>query len=1267
MPHHPCDGWLPTLRAGFALFAFSLVVAPTAAQAPGDPAAALLASAAKARDEKSHATAQARYREFLSKFGNHQSAPSARLGLALTLLQFPGEKNDSEARDLLQALVSATDAAEYASAAYHLGLAQRRLGLHELSQAAGKPQEAVQRRAKAQQLFEDAAKWFGLALTAFTDKASPVPADAKSLPAQWEWAARARCDQAEMLLRLQNPSAAQTLTSGFLKDPLLSKSGEHGRGRYLHGFASFLLKDYATAERVLSMLAPFDAPDFGTHARYLLGRTHHLADERAEATSHYEAVLADYALQKKAAVNALKRPDLLAKEPVEKARLEALVKQPPPDHVFRASFHWGVLLQESGRFADAKQRFVELLKLMPASPLAPEAQLRLGVCQVRLKEFAGAVATLQPLVEKDRPNSDQLLFWLGKARFGALPDPKQPTYTPALNAAFDLVRQAAERAQQLSATDAGAKERRAEILLELADMHQQLKQHQEAATLYGQLIHDKSLPPREEELHERLITALHLSGAYDKSDLAASRFADQFPRSTLLPAVLFRHAENSYFRLLAAEKQPNSPERAKELARWSEETAKRYQQLIDRYPEFPQASLARYGLAMTFHRKGELDKARQILGAIPQSERVGELVLVPYVLADCLLRLAPTTLPDDALAAGKLEEQLKSAAQLLDGYVAAQPGSSQTPHALLQLGLCHQRLASLQAQPAEQLKAIRSAQLAYEKLLAPPFAKHPLYPEAVLERAKLLALQGGQMPRAMQELRRFQGELKSAPCAPLALVHLATLLRGQKQAPQAVNVIAQARQWYENDLVKDPQRARLATTLQYHHGVALREAGKLPEARVVFALAMKQGDRPEAAQAALRFGQCLQEEGRLLRERAKKAMTSTSNPDQVASALKQREDGLELTRAAVKFLESHAAALKAKQPAPEARARMLYDIAWAYRDLADAQIDDVRRSRRADLVKQLGPHAKKFIPETPLTKIPVQPAEPKARAAYQALLNDFPDLPLATDARLELAELHAQRDEHDPAIKLLVEALDREPPEALTEKIRLRLGASQAAKGNTKAALAQLNAVAQNPKSPLAGQAHYRIAEIHLANQQFAEAVKRLSLFRDAPQFQNQPGVSDRALLRLGHALAELKQWDPSRQAYELLIGRFGASPWVHEARFGVGWAFQQTKQLDQAVSSYTRVTADSATETAAKAQLQIGLCRLDQKRLKEAAEALLVVPATYDFPELSAMSLLNAGVVYGIMGQRDQAVILFERVLREHPATQWAERALYNLEKLKK
>jgi tetratricopeptide (TPR) repeat protein len=173
-------------------------------------------------------------------------------------------------------------------------------------------------------------------------------------------------------------------------------------------------------------------------------------------------------------------------------------------------------------------------------------------------------------------------------------------------------------------------------------------------------------------------------------------------------------------------------------------------------------------------------------------------------------------------------------------------------------------------------------------------------------------------------------------------------------------------------------------------------------------------------------------------------------------------------------------------------------------------------------------------------------------------------------------------------------------------------------------------------------------------------------VFRDQPQYQNVAGVTDRALLRLGHAYAHLKDWEKSRQAHEQSAGRFPNGPWVHEARYGMAWAWQQMKQYDQAVNVYSQVTSGTVTETAAKAQLQTGLCRLEQKRWADAAAALLVVPFTYDYKEYNAVALLEAARAYTELKQNDHAARLLRRVLRDHPSTSWADVAKDRLERLK-
>ncbi len=66
----------------------------------------------------------------------------------------------------------------------------------------------------------------------------------------------------------------------------------------------------------------------------------------------------------------------------------------------------------------------------------------------------------------------------------------------------------------------------------------------------------------------------------------------------------------------------------------------------------------------------------------------------------------------------------------------------------------------------------------------------------------------------------------------------------------------------------------------------------------------------------------------------------------------------------------------------------------------------------------------------------------------------------------------------------------------------------------------------------------------------------------------------------------------------------------------------------------------------------------MEQKRYLDAANAFLVIPSTYDYPELRAAALLEAGKAYLELNQREQANRQFERIVREFPNTPWADAA---------
>jgi TolA-binding protein len=1244
---------------------------------PDQQAELVLNSARKAYNEKQYPVAIQRFQEFLKAFGGHRDAVSARYGLGLALMEGP-QKDYKAAAEALQQVAGVANFPERGLAMYYLAMAYRGQGHEALQLAAAKPNEAPQHINTANGHFGNAAKWFGDAAGAFASRAKIAP-DAKELPLEAEWAARARCDLAELLLRLGRPKEALEASAPLVADGVLKRSRYSKLAHYYYGYAAFDLKDYTTAARTLAQLAPFDDPTIGVHTRYLLARTHHLAEDRGEAAALYEAVLAGYENDKATAAKLLQNPAALPGGPEERIRLENLVKR-PPDYVARASFYWGVLLFEQEKFAEALARFAAFPQQYKDSPLTAEAQYRQGLCQVELKQYADAAKSLQPL-SPHAELGDRAMLWLVRAMVRGA-DPVQPqTYAQALQGAQGILRQSADKAGQLAAKDPTAKLRRAEALLDLGDTQQLAKQFKEAATTYQQIINENQAPERFEETTQRLATALHLSGQFDPSDQVCQRFQQTYPKSPLLPAVLFRFAENAYVRGMAAEPTkptPQSPERTK----WFTEAMKRYQPLIEKFPEFTYAPTARYRLALCQYQMADYAGASKILRTIAQGDQQGELASVPYYLADCVIRALPPPeeVTEDALAAGRLVQSLDEAAKLLEGFVAVQGTGPQAPDALLKLGHCNQRLASQMADANERNQKLAAARASYEKIMQ-QFANHALMPNAVFERAKVLAA-AGDVGGAMNELGRFRGDpLRKASIAPLALLRLSALLRAQNKAAEAAGLLGETRQQHEGAMAQDPARAEWVPLLQYHQALAMKESGKVPEARGMFEAVVKQFPSwAQAPEAAWRDGECRKELALVRLETGRKLLAKVgAKPEELAAANKEIDESVNALRAVGQYFRDQAAALQQKAAGSPMQQRMLYEAAWSYRLVGEAEAAAARdklimeaTKKRQDELKALAaadptqgvPTARP--PEILLKAVPLQPAEQQARAQYQALIQSAKAGPLTQHARLELAELHAAREEYDPAIQLLADGLDQEPPADLEDRMHLRQGDCLLAKGDPKGAFEQFAVVAAK-QTPLAPEARYRAGECFAQLQDWAKAIEQWTPFRDQAPLQNVPGLSDRALLRLGHALAHAGQWDQSRVTMETLIGRFPQSPWRFDARYGIGWVFQNQKRFDEAVNTYAQVIRETASEVAAKAQLQTGMCRRDQRRFPEAATALLVVPFTYDYPELSAAALFEASRVLADMQQPEQARRLLERLIKEFPQSPWAKPAKESLNGVKK
>ncbi len=1180
-----------------SVLAAGLLAGGAFAQQPLPPdvqADRLVEAGRKAYADNNRDAARDRFQEVVSKFANTPAANSARYGLALTLVAAPNP-DYAKAADLLQSPANDGNFPDRPAAAHLQGVCHRAAGL-----AAGDKKGADR--------FEKARQAFNTARDAAQNKKNP------------ELAARARCDQAEMELRLNRPQDARNTAEPFTKDPALTQVKARKQGLYTHGLACFLLKDLPAAGRSLNQVAPFTDPAYGPHAEYLLGRVLQLSGEAAEAQVHYDAVLAGYEKLKKDAAEALKQPDRFRQNPAEKDRLEALTKK-APEYVAAAAFHGATVNYEAGKFADALPKFDGFARTYPDSPLAADAHLRAGMCLVQLKQYDDANKKLLPLVDLARL-SDQALLWLGKAQV------QKAAGVPGdgLKLGIDLLKQAANRAGQ-GGNDADGRARRHDALLELADARQSAKEFLAAAQGYEQLWNDgQALPARREELLARLAAAEGLAGRFDRSAQRCDEFVKRYPQSVLTPAVLLRGADNSLARAVEAEKAKARPEQLAE--RYSEAAAK-FKEVADKFPEFERANAARFGHGVCAARTANLDEAVKALEAVPVPERTGELATAGYLLADCLIRQAPLT-ADDALGENQIREKLSNAVGHLEAFLGANPKAAEVPQALLKLGHCTKRLGATLADDNARRQTLERARATFEKLLK----DHADTPAAALgrvEQAKVRTLLGDR-GGAINDLRPFtqNDKLRADPAAPLAVLHLASLMREENRPGEAAQVLAEARSRYDAELQRDPARAEWAALLKYHHAVALLESNKPAEALPLFDQASQQADgKPVAAEAALRAGQARVAEAKKKLDAARDLVNQAGNDaNKKPAALKARDRACELTREAADGMIRRASELHGKLPAHDARARLYYEAAWARRTVAEA----------------LGKDGANDLDQ--------------ARTAYRGLVEQFKDLSLAVDARLELADTLSDSGDTAGAVKLLKDALEVEPgdkpaaPDTL-DRVRLKLGVALAAGGDHAAAAALFEGVAANPKSPLVAQALYRAGEAYLAAGDAPKAVTKLAVFRDKPEFHNRDNVSDRALVRLGQAHLALKQLDPARRSFDALIQRFGAAnPLAADARYGLGLASAAENKHDDAIKAFEAVAAATTREVGAQAQVQIGVSRIAQKKYAAAAAGLLAVPyANEAFPAVGHAARLEAARALALDNKPAEAAAVLKKLIADVPA----------------
>lgn len=268
-------------------------------------------------------------------------------------------------------------------------------------------------------------------------------------------------------------------------------------------------------------------------------------------------------------------------------------------------------------------------------------------------------------------------------------------------------------------------------------------------------------------------------------------------------------------------------------------------------------------------------------------------------------------------------------------------------------------------------------------------------------------------------------------------------------------------------------------------------------------------------------------------------------------------------------------------------------------------------------------------------------------------------------AALELAELEAAAGRCKEALALLEPLQGSEgefaslPPDAQA-RLLYRVGVCRFEFGDhAKSAEALEKMLSIAPEHTLAPSACFFAGEALFKLGKYESAAKHLA--RITERFRKDEAYGP-ALLRLGECLAALQNWPKSEEVFAQFLREHPGSEQWYQAQFGVGWARENLKRYDEAVTAYRQVVERHKGPTAARAQFQVGECLYAQKRFEDAAAELLKVDILYAYPEWSAAALYEAGRCFEELNKTAEARTQYEAVRARYGETRWAELAAQRL-----
>jgi TolA-binding protein len=285
----------------------------------------------------------------------------------------------------------------------------------------------------------------------------------------------------------------------------------------------------------------------------------------------------------------------------------------------------------------------------------------------------------------------------------------------------------------------------------------------------------------------------------------------------------------------------------------------------------------------------------------------------------------------------------------------------------------------------------------------------------------------------------------------------------------------------------------------------------------------------------------------------------------------------------------------------------------------------------------------------------------QSTATFQRILKEHPQSVLVWDATYRLASRACDQHDYSRAKELIGSVLQGKPTAEIRKNSLYLLGQiamEQQKYDESRQAFGTL--LAEFSDADCRAKALFGVAEAYYREQRFAEVIPRLQSLAHETANRSEPWMAS-IHLRLAQALSLKQRWNEAYLAASKIQKQFPGYLAQYEADYVMGWSMANQAEFEQARDSYRKVLRNPTaerTETAAKAQCMIAETFYHQKNWQEALREYMKVEILYDFPYWQSISLIQAAKCHEALGERKEAMALYQQVVEKYPKTEQAAEA---------